>query len=156
MENSLARRGSRSTFSCSTSQVVGAPTPLVLAWCLFRSTRPHLRKQSLLRNRRVPVFPTSRSQPAHGKTQNHQSRSETPRQRPRISRISALQHLDVGSWHFASNEPCAQDVRNLGISGLSSDAANDLQTRRSAISPRAHREIGRASCRERGEHWRGA
>src|SRR6516162_4133111 len=105
MENSLARRGSRSTFSFSTSQVVGAPTPLVLAWYLFRSTQPHLRKQSLFRNRRAPVFPTSRSHSAHGKTQNHQSRSETPRQQPRISRISALQpHVASMSAHRTSRQ----------------------------------------------------
>ena len=68
-----------SIFSCSTSQVVGAPMPLALAWCLFRSTQPQLRKQSPFRNRRAPVFRTSRPQSAHGKTQNHQSRSEKSR-----------------------------------------------------------------------------
>src|SRR5262245_6529990 len=117
MENLTACRGSRSTFSFSTSQVVGAPMPLVLAWCLFRSTQPHLRKQSLFRNRRVPVFPTSRSQSAHSKTENHQSQSETPRQRPRISRISALQPhvaLDVGSWHKSEVPERIDDVCSWG------------------------------------------
>ena len=76
MENLSVRRGSRSIFSCSTSQVVGVPMPLALEWYLFRSTQPHPRKRSLLRNQRAPVFPTSRLQSA--RTKNHQSRSENP------------------------------------------------------------------------------
>src|SRR5262249_32874718 len=91
-------------FSCSTSQVVGAPMPLALAWCLFRSTQPHLRKQRLFRNRRVPVFPTSRSQAQVG-TQNHQSRSENPGSGLAQLRISALHpHVASMSAHGALSD----------------------------------------------------
>src|SRR6516162_8294579 len=76
MENLSVRRGSRSIFSCSTSQVVGVPMPLALEWYLFRSTQPHPRKRSLLPNQRAPVSPL---QSALRGTQNHQSRSEKPK-----------------------------------------------------------------------------
>jgi len=73
---------------------------------------------------------------------NRTNRPNTWLHRPACGREeSPCQPGAVHTWHFASNEPCAQDVRNLGISGLSSDAANDLQNEtfrhQSARSPRA-------------------
>ena len=34
----------------------------------------------------------------------------------------------VHTWHFASDEPCAQDVRFLGIGGLAVDANSTRMT----------------------------
>src|SRR5262245_7853415 len=39
-----------------------------------------------------------------------------------------LASAQVRSWHIASNGPCAQDVRNVGMSGLTPDAESTRMT----------------------------
>ena len=40
----------------------------------------------------------------------------------------------ISTLHFASNEPCAQDVRFLGIGGLAVDAKSTRMTRSGLVA----------------------
>src|SRR5262245_61980725 len=49
---------------------------------------------------------------------------------------ASTKQCDVRCWHIASNEPCAQDVRNVGTSGLTPDAKSTRMTQP------GHRAVG--------------
>jgi hypothetical protein len=60
---------------------------------------------------------------------NRTNRPNTWLHRPATRREDSPCQLGaVHTWHFASNEPCAQDVRFLGIGGLAVDAKSTRMT----------------------------
>src|SRR5215831_10712525 len=69
---------------------------------------------------------------------NRTNRPNTWLHRPACGREESPCQLGaVHTWHFASNELCAQDVRNLGMSGLTADAKSTRMTPTRPPTPQA-------------------